>query len=299
MLCVDVQSLSPPASDAERERVERGYAVARVSYTVWFNRRHRRSGHLFQGRFKAILVEFESWGIELSRYIHLNPVRILRYGLDKKSRTAERLGFGEPATPELINERLKALGGYPWSSYPNHVRGKTPSWLHVEAVLSRFGRATSGRNAYRRYVEEAIRSGLAQSPWEKVKAGFVLGGAEFLKEVRKRIRGDPKEQPGLEAIKKPLGIKEIAKAVSGYKGEDWEQFINRRGDWGRDMVLLLARKNTMMSNRELAEHIGRVDDSAVAQAIRRLEKRIQNDPRLFRAIEMLQKRISEMSYVKT
>ena len=152
-----------------------------VSYTVWFNRRHRRRGHLFEGRFKAILVEFESWGAEVSRYIHLNPVRIRRYGLDKESRAAERAGLGEQTTPEIINERLKALRVYPWSSYPNHVRGKPPSWLHIEAVLSRFCRGTQGRSAYRRYVEEAIRSGLAESPLEEVKAGFVLGARSFSK----------------------------------------------------------------------------------------------------------------------
>ena len=120
-----------------------------VSYAVWFNRRHRRKGHLFEGRFKAILVEFESWGAALSRYIHLNPVRIRRYGLDKKSRAAERVGLGQQARPEAVSERLKALRGYPWSSYPNHRRGETPRWLHIEAVLSRFGRGTRGRNAYR------------------------------------------------------------------------------------------------------------------------------------------------------
>ena len=68
---------------------------------------------MFQGRFKAILFEFESWGIELSRYIHFNPVRILRYELDKKSRAAERLGFGEPVTPELIVCYILMSNHYP------------------------------------------------------------------------------------------------------------------------------------------------------------------------------------------
>ena len=57
-------------------------------------------------------------------------------------------------------------------------------------------------------------------------------------------------------------------------------------------MLLLAKKNTMMTNRELAEQIGRVDDSAVAQAVRRLEKRTQEDCGLARAFEMLEKKIS-------
>ena len=55
-------------------------------YGMWFNRRHRRTGHLFQGRFKAVVVEWERWGLELSRYVHLNPVRVRRLGLDKTAR---------------------------------------------------------------------------------------------------------------------------------------------------------------------------------------------------------------------
>src|SRR5689334_14813003 len=47
-----------------------------VSYSVWFNRRYGRSGHLFQGRFKSVIVNPEEWGLELSRYLHLNPVRV-------------------------------------------------------------------------------------------------------------------------------------------------------------------------------------------------------------------------------
>ena len=122
----------------------------------------------------------------------------------------------------------------------------------------------------------------------------MLGGETFLEEVRKRITGDVKEQPGLEAIKKPLRLADIVNAVSGYKGEEWEHFVNRRGDWGRDMVLLLAKRNTMITNRELAEHIGKVDDSAVAQAVRRLEKRAKEDRGLARALEILEKKISRI-----
>jgi len=59
-----------------------------------------------------------------------------------------------------------------------------------------------------------------------------------------------------------LHLEDIVKAVSSYKGEDWKQFVDRRGDWGRDMVLLLARKNTIMANKELTERVGGVDDSA-------------------------------------
>lgn len=63
-----------------------------VSYTVWFNRRHGRCGHLFQGRFKAILVDAAERGAQLSRYLHLNPVRVERFGLRERSLAEGRLG---------------------------------------------------------------------------------------------------------------------------------------------------------------------------------------------------------------
>jgi REP element-mobilizing transposase RayT len=266
-----------------------------VSYTVWFNRRHRRSGHLLEGRFKAILVEFDTRGAALSRYLHLNPVRMRRYGLDKRARAAERVGVNKETTSEMVRERLKALSSYPWSSYRNYFQGKGPSWLHREAILSRFGRGARSRALYRRYVEEAIRSGHEESPLEEVKAGFVLGGEEFLEEIRARIRGDAREQPGLKEIVRPLHFEDIVRVVSNHKGENWDEYSSRRGDWGRDMVLLLARENTMMTNRELAERAGGIDDSAVAQAVRRLTRRIQENASLTRTWRALQKVITQMS----
>src|SRR5262249_36587896 len=64
------------------------------SYRSWFNRRHRRAGYLFQGRFKSILVDPISWGYGMSAYIHLNPVRTSRHGLSKRDRQHDRAGVG-------------------------------------------------------------------------------------------------------------------------------------------------------------------------------------------------------------
>src|SRR5215471_87478 len=63
-----------------------------VSYSVWFNLRHRRSGHLLQGRFGAELVQDDAGWQEVARYVHLNPVRVARLGLDKSARAASRAG---------------------------------------------------------------------------------------------------------------------------------------------------------------------------------------------------------------
>jgi putative transposase len=59
-----------------------------VSYSIWFNRRHQGSGHLFQGRFKSVAVDPKEWGMALSRYVHLNPVRVGALGLGKRDRKA-------------------------------------------------------------------------------------------------------------------------------------------------------------------------------------------------------------------
>src|SRR5258705_13606462 len=75
-----------------------------MSYSMWFNRRHQRVGHLFQGRFKAIVVDFDEWGCELSRYIHLNPVRTIRHGLSKKAVTEDRSGLGEKPSREAMQQ---------------------------------------------------------------------------------------------------------------------------------------------------------------------------------------------------
>lgn len=76
-----------------------------VSYSVWFNRRYQRVGHLLQGRFQGIVVDWEQWGLELSRYLHLNPVRRQRYAPDRKSRQRDRA----VVVRQVRAERVKAL----------------------------------------------------------------------------------------------------------------------------------------------------------------------------------------------
>ena len=87
------------------------------SYAIWFNRRHDRCGHFYQGRFKAILLDPAEHGAEVSRYLHLNPVRVRRYQLGKADRARERAGMGTAPGRELVAARLRALREYRWSTY--------------------------------------------------------------------------------------------------------------------------------------------------------------------------------------
>ena len=114
-----------------------------ASYSVWFNRRQRRCGHLFQGRYKAVILDPQEWALGLSRYIHLNPVRTDQLGLSKREQQRIRAGASEAPQPALIRERIGQLRRYRWSSYRAYIAlDKAPPWLEQQAVL-RMGGAAS------------------------------------------------------------------------------------------------------------------------------------------------------------
>ena len=124
-------------------------------YTQRFNPRHGRIGHVFQGRFKAILVERESYLLELCRYVVLNPVRA---GM------------------------VANAAQYPWSSYPAMTGATpTPEWLYTDWLLSQFAndRATA-RRKYAQFVSEGIG---AASPWVALKGQVLLGTEAFVENL--------------------------------------------------------------------------------------------------------------------
>jgi REP element-mobilizing transposase RayT len=127
-------------------------------YTIRFNRKHRRTGHLFQGRYKAIVVDKENYLLEVSRYIHLNPCRA------KTKMVSE---------PEL----------YPWSSLRHYLSLEAPAFLKRDAILKDF-------DPPERYLE-FVRAGMAgplRDPFQEAVGGALLGGSSFVEEMRRRSR---------------------------------------------------------------------------------------------------------------
>jgi hypothetical protein len=126
-----------------------------TAYTNYFNRRHDRAGHLFQGRYRSILVDKDSYLVELSRYIHLNPVRA-----------------GMVRRPEA----------YRWSSYGSYLsRRSSPEWLRREDVLGQMdNNLTKGRRRYRRFVEEGLGREIRDPLKEVIGAKAVKTGARYV-----------------------------------------------------------------------------------------------------------------------
>ena len=111
-----------------------------LSYSIWFNRRHRRCGYLFQGRFKSILVDPISCGYRLSAYLHLNPVRTAGLGRSKTDRQQDRAGVGAAPSAEQVKARLDTLRAYRWSSYRAYSGlASAPAWLDAAEVLNKGG----------------------------------------------------------------------------------------------------------------------------------------------------------------
>jgi len=162
-----------------------------VSYSVWFNRRHDRAGHLFQGRFQAVVVEEDAGWQEVARYVHLNPVRISALALNKRRRAAAREGVGTAPSAAVVAERLRRLREFRWSSYRAYAGYSAGvGWLWRQP-LDRLcgGRGESERRAaLRAYTEQAVRQGVIERPWDRLVAGLVLGSEAFARQVRRQCQ---------------------------------------------------------------------------------------------------------------
>ncbi|HUX92011.1 MAG TPA: transposase [Gallionellaceae bacterium] len=141
--------------------LSRGMRQLNGVYTQRFNSLHGSGGRVFQGRFKAVLVERDGFLLELCRYIVLNPLRV---------------------------KAVKNISRYRWSSYRATVGDvQPPVWLNTEWLLSHFGRNTAvAQRKYAEFVDAGI--GLP-SPLSKVKSQILLGSPAFIKKMKQRLLG--------------------------------------------------------------------------------------------------------------
>ncbi len=129
-------------------------------FTQWSNRRHKRSGHLFQGRYKAIHVERDSYFLELARYIVLNPVRVAM----------------------VKHPRLWA-----WSSYGATIgTSRAPIWLTTDDLLAEFGNGAGVRRKYQQFIDKGMS---AESIWKDLKGQIYLGDDEFVERIQRKLGG--------------------------------------------------------------------------------------------------------------
>ncbi len=266
-----------------------------VSYSMWFNKRHRRAGHLFQGRFQACIVEDDYGWQEVARYLHLNPVRVGRLGLGKPEQKASRAGLVSRPDPELVRQRLQVLREYRWSSYRGYAGYSAPlAWVCAEPLSRLCGGRTESerRDAFRQYTEQPLWQGTLACPWDRLVAGLVLGTESFARSLKQGLRIREREQRQARNLTRPLSWPQIVAALERARGEKWADFSLRHGDWGRDAALWFGRRQGRLKLGELA---GGIDYAAVSVAVRRFGQRLAKDAKLRRNLEAIE---TQMSYVE-
>ena len=245
-------------AQTQRPNLSRWMHWLSVAYTVYFNRRHRRSGHLFQGRYKSFLVQEGEYLLSLSRYVHLNPVR------------GVSLGRGSPS------ERRARLRDFKWSSYRGYAGLSKPfAFVQDEMVLGELG--GEGRRAerlrYRRFVEEGLVREI-ENPFAAVRWQAVLGNESFVQKIRDRVKGLHKKRREITPLRQAASTmepEEVLKRVARRYKLDAKRLIARgeRGLEARNVAMWMMWETGTKSLREIGELFGGMDYAAVAQRIRR------------------------------
>lgn len=210
-----------------------GMRTLNGGYTQAYNRRHGRVGHLFQGRYKAILVDREAYLLELSRYVVLNPVRA---------------GMVDDPTD------------YPWSSYRATCgQEAAPEWLHTDWILSQFAsRRARAVAAYRDFVEQGRAVG---SPWKALRGQFFLGDEEFRQEMERKLAGaaELEEVPRAQRFAHRPNLEDFLAGV-----QEWPRPA-------RDEYLWQANRRYGYSLSEIGRALG-WHYSTISKAVRRHEE---------------------------
>lgn len=226
------------------------------SYTQSFNHRHKKVGHLFQGRYKAVLCEKDEYLLQLIRYIHLNPVRA-----------------------KIANDPKK----YPWSSHRALLGLEKFPRCDVDAALKEFGRKRkTAIKRYESFVLDAIGMGHKKEfyQWRDQR---ILGEEDFANEILS-------SEGTNDTFYYNVSIQEIVEAVA----KKWDILPseicslrrNRLGSFGRGIVAYLAKTITGASMKEISKYFSK-GESSMAHRFRIVEEMIQKDSQLKETIQHL------------
>jgi len=238
-----------------RANLSRAMQWLGVTYTNRFNARHSRSGHLFQGRFKNMLVQNDAYLLQLSYYIHRNPLRA---------------------------KMVERLADYRWSSYRAYAYGQiAPEWLNTELILSQLVNAKDRHKAYRentqKYAKEEGRL------WEDLRHGFILGEKRFVGEIKKRFlpKTSHREIPQQRLLIKEVNVNQVLAKAAGFLGCDIGDFkkaarVSSSSVLDRDLLLYAVWQLGVRTNSELGEIFG-LTGSAVSKRVAVLKSKAADE----------------------
>jgi REP element-mobilizing transposase RayT len=233
-----------------------------ICYTGWFNYHHSVCGHLYQGRYKALLVDADRYLLELSRYVHLNPVRVGKF-----RRTDYRVQW-------------QYLRDYRWSSLLGYVNEK---WVVDFVDYDRVLDMVRGRRAYQRFVVEGLRDGVSDV-FDDVQYQTILGDAAFVARVKDEYveEGSLREQPVYREMVVPVIAPEVvldcAAQTLAMRPRDLSDRMGNGID--RGIVAELLYRYCSITQREIGQLLGGIEYTAVSMLRSRLTAQMDIDTRV-------------------
>lgn len=244
-------------------RISEGMHYLNTSYTNWLKVEHNIVGSILQGRYKSILVDQDNYGLALSTYIHLNP---LRAGM------------------------VKDIKQYRWSSYLDYVsdRMKMVERLDTEFILSQFGEdPKDARKRYRRYVKENIGM---KDPLVESYRGIALGTEGYINKIIDRMKKiGRKREIVATRLRGTKNAQEIIGLIQNRYGVTKNDIVDRkRGNVYRKISMYLIKKHTDLRLSEIGRIYG-MDYAGVSQSCKRFGEELKKDKKLRRIIEEIEK----------
>ncbi len=211
-----------------------------LRYSTWFNKKHQRIGHLFQGRYKAILIDADAYFLELVRYIHLNPVR------------AKMVTFPDE---------------HAWSGHRALLGHELLPWYSTDYVLSLFNAVPANASIkYGQFVHDGLSQGTRPEFGMGTYEGRVLGDDAFADEALRQTEEKLAYKVSMDEV-----ISEVCRCYGISEGTFSATGKIRPASEARAVAAFLVRETPQLSMTELAKRTGR-EISAISQAARRLEK---------------------------
>ena len=228
-------------------------------YTRYINSRRKQIGHLFQGRYKAILIDADTYLLELVRHIHNNPVRA------KVSKTTDQYSF---------------------SSHQAYLGKNNVTWLTTDFVLGQFAREkSSAQNLYHDFVLKGSAENHRQEFFHGTTEGRILGDDRFSEKALAKAE---------EKYSKKLSLEDIVEAICNYHKITLDKIIEpgrtHPASVARATAALLVQENNDLSLTALGKYLKR-DVATLSQSANRLRKRAANDKNLLKKIEKIRKKL--------
>ena len=226
-------------------------------YTRYWNAKHKKTGHLFQGRYKAILCDKDNYLLELIRYLHLNPVR-----------------------SKIVQDPAR----YPWSSHAAYLAPTRAKWIAAHEAFPLFAKTPAQAvSAYQRFIRDGLTEGHRADLYEVVEQTY-LGDEQFVEKVAERTDDDEVTRPVILSWAEVVGAVckyfDLSPALALQRGR------GRKNAQAKRVMAWIAREVGGFTNHETAKLL-RQDPAALSRGVQKLADQLAADSKLHRDVEEL------------